>query len=236
MKTRWLHLLLSFVFSSACFGEVPEVVKNTLNQVIPGVSAKHIKPAPLPGWYQGQVGSRLLYVNADGTYLLDGQIFDLRNQENLTENALNSVRQELLASVDESTMIIFKAREERYQVTVFTDIDCGYCRKLHNTMKDYHDRGISVRYLAYPRAGIGSRTAKVMESAWCAEDRANALTQAKRGQKIEQLECKNPVEQHYELGNAMGVNGTPAILLDSGKMVPGFVDARRLIKVLEQES
>ncbi|RLA03352.1 MAG: DsbC family protein, partial [Gammaproteobacteria bacterium] len=140
MNNRWLHLILLFSVSVACRAEIPDVVKDALNHVIPGVAAKNIKPAPMPNWYQGRVGSRLLYVTADGEYLIDGQVFDLKNHENLTENALNDVRKEQLVAIDESTMVIFEAPDERYRVTVFTDVDCGYCRKLHNNMAEYNQR------------------------------------------------------------------------------------------------
>ena len=234
MTTWWTRLALLSMVSFACQGGVPVVVESTFDQLIPGVEAKNIIAAPLPGWYQGQIGSRLFYVSADARFLLDGQIFDLNSQQNLTEAALNGVRQELLRGVDESTMVVFKAPKERYQITVFTDVDCGYCRKLHNSMAAYHDRGISVRYLAYPRAGMGSKTAQIMQSAWCADDRAGALTLAKQGLPIESIDCTNPVAQHYQLGNDLGVNGTPAILFDSGQLVPGFMAAPQLLKMLEK--
>lgn len=231
---RWSYLWLAFVISCSSHAEVPELVQTTFNRLVPGVAAINIEAAPIEGWYQGQVGSRLLYVNADASRLLDGQIFDLNSRENLTENALNSVRQQLMAAVDESSMIIFRAPEERYQVSVFTDVDCGYCRKLHNSMARYHQRGISVRYLAFPRAGMGSKTAKIMQSVWCSDDRGDALSRAKQGEKLTSGQCDDPVEEHYHLGNAVGVNGTPAIVFESGRLVPGFVDADQLMQMLDQ--
>ncbi len=229
-----LMIVLVATTSRAQSTRIPAAVASTFNNLIPGVEAKKIKPAPVPGWYQGQVGSRIFYVNTDASFLLDGQIFDLKSQENLTDNALNEVRRELLAGVDEASMVIFKAPKQRYQITVFTDIDCGYCRKLHQSMAAYHRQGITVRYLAFPRAGMGSHTADVMAAVWCAKDRAKALTQAKQGKELAQRDCKNPVAEHYQLGNAMGVNGTPAIVFDSGKLIPGFVEAAQLRKMLAQ--
>ena len=234
MTTRRCSLLLLIMFTLPSMAEVPLAVKRVFNQLVPGEMGKNIAEAPLPGWFQGQVGSRIFYVDSTGEFLLDGQVFNLKTRTNLTNVALNSFRQELLTGVDEASMVLFKAPDERYRVSVFTDFDCGYCRKLHNHMADYHRLGISVQYLAYPRSGIGTRTARIMESAWCAEDPVKALTRAKQGKKIDQLECTNPVIDHYRLGNALGVKGTPAILLESGQLVPGFVEAPQLLQMLEQ--
>lgn len=234
MTIRWFSLLLLLAFTLPCKGEVPLAVKRVFSQLVPGEIGKNITEAPLPGWFQGQVGSRLFYVDSTGEFLLDGQVFNLKTRTNLTAIALNTFRQELLSGVDEASMVLFKAPDERYRVSVFTDVDCGYCRKLHNSMADYHRLGISVQYLAYPRAGMGTPTARIMESAWCADDPVKALTRAKQGKKIKQLECTNPIIDHYRLGNALGVKGTPAILLESGHLVPGFVEAPQLLQMLEQ--
>ena len=233
MIIRWLFVPLFFLVSLVSHGQVPVVIETTFNHLIPGVPAENIKEAPMPGWYQGQVGTRIFYLNAGATHLLDGQVFDIESRENLTENALNGARKQLLATLDPSSMVVFKAPNERHQITVFTDVDCGYCRKLHNSMADYHQRGITVRYLAYPRAGIGSKTGKIMQAAWCADDPKAALSSAKRGETIDSTDCDNPVAKHYQVGNAIGVNGTPAILFDSGKLVPGFVKAEQLLEMLE---
>ncbi|MDF1817289.1 MAG: DsbC family protein [Immundisolibacteraceae bacterium] len=234
MVIRWSLVPLFCLVSVVCYGQIPVAVESTFNRLIPGVLAKNIKQAPMSGWYQGQVGSRIFYLNETATYLLDGHVFDVKNRENLTENALKGARRQLMATLDVSSMVVFEAPDERHQITVFTDVDCGYCRKLHNTLPDYHKRGITVRYLAYPRAGVNSKTGKIMQSAWCAENPGEALTDAKQGQRIDDVECENPVAEHYQVGNAIGVNGTPAILFDSGQLVPGFVKAGQLLKMLNE--
>ena len=227
--------MLCMMSSSLQADEIPWLVKERLNKTLEGYQASEIKLAPIPGWYQGQVGPRLLYISGDGRFLMDGQLIDLSARQNLTENALMQFRKGIIDGIDESTMISFQAPDERHVITVFTDIDCGYCRKLHAAMDNYHKLGISVRYLAYPRAGIGSGSYRLMESAWCAEDQAEALTNAKRGKQIDTLKCDSPVASHYQIGHDLGVTGTPAILLESGKLVPGFVDAKRLYELLERE-
>ena len=242
MKSRFdqtmnkiLLIGLLLMSSGITASEVPALVKQRLNQTVDGYQATHIKQAPMPGWFQGQVGPRLFYISSDGRFLMEGHLFDWTTQQNLTAEALKQYRRGVIEGIDESSMITFKAPEERYVISVFTDIDCGYCRKLHANMGQYHKRGISVRYLAFPRAGIGSASYREMVSAWCADDPAAALTDAKQGQQIDALDCDSPVASHYQIGHDLGVNGTPALLLESGRMVPGFVDAPRLLELLEKE-
>ncbi|MBL4623389.1 MAG: thioredoxin fold domain-containing protein [Immundisolibacteraceae bacterium] len=234
-KTILVTAMLCMLSGILNADEIPWLVKDRLNKSLEGYQATEITLAPIPGWYQGQVGPRLLYISADGRFLMDGQLIDLAARENLTENALMQFRRGVIDGVDQSSMITFNAPEQRHVITVFTDIDCGYCRKLHSAMDDYHKFGISVRYLAYPRAGIGSGSYRLMESAWCADDKASALTNAKRGKQIDSLTCDSPVASHYQIGHDLGVTGTPAILLESGKMLPGFVDAERLYELLERQ-
>ena len=228
-------LVLLLAGGSSQADEIPWLVKQRLNATIEGYEATAIKQAPVPGWFQGQLGSRLLYISADARFLMDGQLIDLTTRQNLTQDTLKEYRKGVLDGIEEETMIVYAAPDQRHVITVFTDIDCGYCRKLHAAMDDYHKLGISVRYLAYPRAGIGSSSYRLLESAWCVDDQAMALTRAKQGQQIDALECDSPVASHYQIGHDLGVTGTPAILLDSGRMVPGFVDAPRLNELLKRE-
>ena len=228
-----LILLIASGISQA--DEIPWLVKERLNSTFEGYQAASIKKAPIPGWYQGQVGPRLLYISGDGKLLMDGQLIDLSTRQNLTENALKEYRKGVIAAVPEESMIVFEAPDQRHVISVFTDIDCGYCRKLHANMADYHKLGISVRYLAYPRAGIGSGSYRLMKSAWCADDQAAALTKAKQGGQIDTLDCDSPVASHYQIGHDLGISGTPAILFESGRIVPGFMDAPRLYELLRRE-
>ncbi|HAC35162.1 MAG TPA: disulfide bond formation protein DsbC [Gammaproteobacteria bacterium] len=207
---------------------IPDKVSGALHSISAEHSPQSIAPAPVSGWYQGRVGSRLFYVDESGRYLFNGELVDLVKRESLTEAALNRWRLEQIGQISEQSMVVFPAPRPKHTITVFTDVDCGYCRKLHNEISAYHNAGISVRYLAYPRAGLGSDSYQLMQSVWCASDRAAALTQAKQGKKVKQQTCENPIEQHFQLGNQLGINGTPAILLESGALIPGYVPAMEL--------
>ncbi|HID82723.1 MAG TPA: DsbC family protein [Chromatiales bacterium] len=209
--------------------------KAKLAKIIPGRVPSSIKPTPLPGLYEVSYGVRIFYVSEDADYLLDGELLDLQSHTNLTQDAQARTRKAIMDKVPVDSMISFPAKGKRkHIITVFTDIDCPYCRKLHNEMDQYNDLGIEVRYMLFPRAGVGSPSFKTAVSTWCAKDNRTALTKAKNGEKIESLECKNPVADQYKVGQEIGVNGTPAIVLESGEIVPGYRPAKDIAAMLDQ--
>ena len=212
----------------------PEL-KQSLEKLF-GRQPDSVSQAPIPGLLEVLYGTDLVYVTDNGKYLMHGQIYDLNSRTNITDERLSGVRLKALNAVDESSMIVYKANgKEKYVITVFTDIDCPYCRKLHEGMKQMNDLGITVRYLAFPRAGIGSRGYNDAESVWCAADRNKAMDDAKLHGKIVAKTCDNsPVKAQYELGKKVGVTGTPAIFLSNGHMMPGYMPPQRLAAVLDK--
>ncbi len=160
----------------------------------------------------------------------------LDSRINLTEQRRVSLRKDALAKLDEKDMIIFGPQKAKYTITVFTDIDCGYCRKMHAEMEKYNDLGIRVRYLSFPRGGIGSKSYDDAVNVWCAADRQKAMTKAKQGQEIPTKTCANPVKAEFELGQQLGVQGTPSIFLESGQNLPGYLPPEKLIQVLDENS
>ena len=201
-----------------------------------GLEIERIKETPVPGLYEVLLsGNRTLYISADGNYFLVGDMYEVSSEGivNLPELARQEKRKELMAKVDATSMISFKpASGLLATVSVFTDVDCTYCRKLHREMREYHKKGIEVRYLAYPRAGIGSESYKKTVSAWCSSDPQRAITTLKRGDNIPSRTCPNPVAAQYELGDRVGVTGTPSIVLSDGRMLPGYLSAEKLAEEL----
>ncbi len=198
-----------------------------------GVTVKQINPSPVTGLKELITNKGVLYASPDGQYLMQGTLIDLNNRNNLTEQALNGVRVEGLKEYEES-MIVYKAPNEKHSITVFTDISCGYCRKLHRELDDLLDAGITVKYLAFPRGGLqGSGYADLM-NVWCARDQQEALTEAKSGTSTKVVAgCSAPVAEHYQLGQSFGISGTPAIILEDGTMIPGYQPAAALKASLE---
>ena len=176
-----------------------------------------------------------LYTVEDGRFLLTGDLYEVSENEivNLTEMQRNGERLAAIEALNPDDIISFAPTGETKKVVyAFTDIDCGYCRKLHDEIQDYTDLGIEIRYLAFPRAGVGSASFQKYVSAFCAADNKQSLTDAKAGREIPSLHCENPVAAQYKLGRMLGVSGTPSLILDSGQMVPGYVPAADLARQL----
>lgn len=215
--------------------EAGDKIRNRLEGLLQGHKVESIQPSPLAGFHEVVVDGELLYVSADARFLIQGDIFDLDNGvKNLTEARTGELRKNAMAAIGDDQVIAFGPEDAAHTITVFTDIDCGYCRKLHSEMVQYNEKGIRIRYMFFPRSGPGSESFQKAIWVWCADDRQKAMTAAKSGEDIEQRECDNPVLDHYSLGRQLGVSGTPALVLESGRMVPGYIPAERLKTMLDE--
>ncbi|WP_420467826.1 DsbC family protein [Panacagrimonas sp.] len=212
-------------------------LKARLQVNLPTVQIDEVRPTPIEGLYEIQAGFNFGYVSLDGRYLIDGDLNDLASGERLTENRRRSARATLVngMAADQTIEYAPAKGEPKYTVTVFTDIDCGYCRKLHQHIKEYNDDGIAVRYVFFPRSGPETASFFKAEKVWCAADRKAALTEAKLGSGFEgPKECKNPVMDHLRLAAELGLRGTPAIVLPDGELIPGYQEPAQLLRVLAE--
>ena len=203
-------------------------IEKKIRKLVPGASSIAISETPLNDLYQVQVGNEIYYATADAKYLIIGRIIDMDTRVNITDQAKSSIRKNLLVGLDASEQIKFSPAEPEYELLVFTDIDCGYCRKLHNQIDDYMAEGIAINYVAFPRAGLNSHSFEKFVSVWCADDQQAALTLAKNGDEPVPLQCDNPVGEQYELGRSLGVTGTPALVTNDGTLIPGYVPPAQL--------
>jgi thiol:disulfide interchange protein DsbC len=227
-----------------CFGAVPafaqggdKLTPEQLAERLNGVEAGDISESPIPGVYQVAVGSNVAYVTQDGRYILDGEIIDIETSENLTEHTRAKARVNILSNVDRKDMIVFTppSGEVKHTVTIFTDIDCGYCRQFHREIDKVTSLGIEVHYLFYPRTGPNTESWDKADKVWCANDRNNALTRAKLGGAIPDDSCsETPIEAHFALGRAVGVRGTPAVFAENGELLGGYLPPAQLAERLEQ--
>ncbi len=198
------------------------------------VDVQTLTPSAITGLYEAITDRGVLYISKDGSKLLHGNIYDLNNgMKNLTEAALAGPRLTKIKPF-ENNMLVYKAKNEKHVVTVFTDVTCGYCRKLHNQMTEYNDLGITVRYLAFPRQGAVSKNARDMEAIWCAADQLKAMDDAQSGKSISGTKrCDAKIAEQYNLGQSLGINGTPAIILEDGSLIPGYQPPQELFNALE---
>lgn len=212
-------------------------VRSKISSMFESVDPENINRSPVDGWFTIQQGSIIAYVSSDGRYLLQGDLIDLDLQVNLSEQSRSTARRDLIATVGNDEAILFSPVEIKHSVTVFTDVDCTYCRKLHGQIDEYLDQGIQVRYLLYPRNGPASESWSTSEDVWCAKDRSRALTAAKLDRKFETSECDaSMISEHYDVGRDIGLSGTPAIVLDDGTMISGYLTPAQLSMRLEQDA
>ncbi|MTJ02959.1 thioredoxin fold domain-containing protein [Idiomarina piscisalsi] len=201
-----------------------------------GIEIISTEPGEIDGYVRAVTNQGIFYVSEDGKRLISGSVFDITKPgyENLTEKGNGAVRKEMLADfVDD--MIVYKADDEKYKVTVFTDTTCGYCQRLHENLDSYLSAGITVQYLAFPRGGLDSKGGQELQAVWCADDKKAAISAFKDEESYRgNSSCNNPVEAHYALGKSFGVTGTPAIILPDGRLIPGAVPARRLLSELRK--
>lgn len=231
---RFLIVALLGLSSSVQGAGVPDVIARQLQKSFPEVRSEQISPSPIPGLYELRVGPQIAYVSADGRYLVRGDIIDVMSDANVSEERRAGARLAAIDDIGEARMIVFTPRQVKHTISVFTDVDCGYCRKLHRQINDYLAQGIRVRYLFFPRSGPNTEGWTKAEKVWCSADRADALTRSKRGESLNARACSpNPVRQQYELGLTFGVTGTPAIITDTGELLPGYVPPAELAEYLD---
>jgi thiol:disulfide interchange protein DsbC len=210
------------------------VVEERIRSLAPNAQSIAISETPIEGILMVQINGDIVYATADGKFLIQGRVVNMETREDLTESAKSEVRRELIAGVDTTKQIAFAPENPDYELMVFTDIDCGYCRKLHAQMEEYNENGISVRYMAFPRAGIGSKSYEKAVSVWCADNQQEAMTAAKLGSDPDPAQCDNPIAEQYQLGQALGVTGTPALLTADGTLIPGYVPPEQLRERLDK--
>jgi len=221
-----------------------ENVKQQIEKNIPNITIDSVTKSRMPGIYEVLTSGQILYVSEDAKYLISGKLFSIENGiKDLTEESMQRVdmkmapmRRDKVSAVRSEDMIIFKAPEEKHRITVFTDVDCAYCRKLHKEMDNYNKLGITVQYMGFPRAGLGSPSHKKLQTVWCAKDPVAAMNKAKLERAFGTDTCEDPLASHMNLVRQFGLNGTPAIILKSGRYLPGYLEADQLLAILEQDN
>ena len=229
-----LVCLLALLASMPVLAQDYEAVRERLSSLTNSDLDPVIAETPINGLLQVRLGSEVIYMTDDARFLVQGRVLDLDTRVDLTDQAKSDLRRELIASIEDESTISFGPDDAVHELMVFTDVDCGFCRKLHHEMAQYSEAGIRIHYLAFPRAGAGSQTFNKMQSVWCADDPNEAMDIAKDGDTPLPLTCDSPVQAQYELGQTMGVTGTPAILTMNGDLIPGYVPADDLRSRLEQ--
>lgn len=228
--------LLSFQVLAAKPADELKTIQSNLTQYFPTLTIDKIEPSPVPGLYQIMAGGSVIYMSANGRYAISGDVIDLeKQQENLTEGVRKQARMAGLKTLGSKQMIAYPAKDSQYTISIFTDVDCGYCRKLQGDIKKINDLGISVQYLPFPRSGPQSPSAEKMVRIWCAKDKQQALNMASADQAFEGKVCEDhDILKAFQYGLMIGVTGTPSILFEDGTLVPGYLPPEKIKEVAEQ--
>jgi thiol:disulfide interchange protein DsbC len=213
---------------------VKQKLTEKVKTMFPDTEVTSVEPSQIKGLYEVLLGADVLYLTEDGQFALKGDLWDLGARRNLSEERRGESRIKAIKSVKKEDMIEFAPADTKHVVYVFTDVDCTYCRKFHTEVGTLNKAGVAVRYLAFPRAGVGTESFAKSVSVWCSKDRKAALTEAKSGKDIPAATCENPVKREFDLGQSMGVRGTPTLYLENGQELGGYVPAEQLIQYVTQ--
>ena len=238
MKKLLLSSAIFLGLSSAAFADAN---LQHFNNLIQGVTIEKVQASEIDGLYEVFVKESLypIFLSKDGKYMLEGNAIDLVKGVNMSESYVNAKNKDKIKTLDEKDMVIYKAPNEKYVVTVFTTTDCPFCRRLHEQRDQYLAEGITIRYLGFPFRGLSSQGYSDLVSIWCSDDRQAALdgavkfAEGKGGAAPKAVSCKNPIQDQYQLGIDMGVSGTPAIVMPDGSIIAGYLPAKDLLKRLE---
>ena len=232
-----IFLILLFAMATAVAAG-PAFDRAALAAKLPGVKPADIQPSPIPGVAQVSIGPQVYYVTDDGRYLISGDIIDIAQHRNLTEAGRAKARLAAIDALGEDKMIIYAPQNKPlYTISVFTDVDCEFCRRLHKDIPTLNKMGIEIRYMFFPRAGVGSSSWQKAIDVWCSPDRRKALTEAKAGEPMKARQCgKTPIAEEYRLGERIGVNGTPTIVTENGDIIPGYLPPQVLKLQLERDA
>ncbi len=214
----------------------PDEIRAKVEQMLSGYAVDDVRKAPMAGFYEVTLGTRLLYISTDGKYMLLGDVIDADGRTNLTDARRSELVADRIEHVAADTMIVIGPKDPKHHVTVFTDVDCPYCAKFHRDVPALNEAGVQVRYLLFPRAPEGTRSYQRAVAVWCSDDPIKTIGIAKAGGDVAMRDCPNPVAQSVALGHEIGVTGTPAIVLDDGRLLPGYVPAPRLLMELGMDA
>ena len=210
-----------------------DAVRERLEASLPGMRATSVDATPVPGLFEAVIDGTIYYVDASGQYLVDGSLVRLSTRENLTEARMGTLHMAALRDAGVPVLTYRPDEPTGRSISVFTDISCGYCRKLHADIDTLLDAGIAVDYFLFPRAGLGSEGHAALESVWCNADPQAAMTTAKAGGRVPDASCENPIEAHVALAQEVGLRGTPLIYTDAGERIPGYREPAALVEMIE---
>ncbi len=232
---RLISLLLLFSTGVVKAADDVATIRAALAKSFPSAKVTDIKQSPVAGVYEATANQQQIFISADGKYIFTGDLIDVNTRTNLSDQKRERAVVNGINKLSEDKMLVIGPKNPKHVVTVFTDVDCPYCARFHKEVPALNQAGIQVRYIFFPRAGLGSESYRRAVSVWCAKDRIAAIGLAKSGGNLEAKTCDNPIAEHYQLAQNLGIQGTPALILDTGNVIPGYVPADKLIAAFDKK-
>ena len=227
-----IYIILSiFLISCSASYEVDDAEK-AFTEKYPNLKIESIKKVD-SSFFEIIIKDQILYLTADLKHLLAGNIIDLKTGNNLTEARVKKHRSSVLKNILDADTIIYKPKETSHVITVFTDISCPYCKKLHNEIDKLLENNIEVRYVLFSRNGKNDVAYRDMVSIWCSTNKKELIEKAFNDDFLSSKNCENPLDKNYQLGYELRVNGTPMIFTEDGAVIPGYLPYKRIIEILK---
>ncbi len=236
MEMRWVNGMVALLAltGSVAWADAEKTATAAIKTLVPDAMVDGVQQAPVAGFQEVIINGNVIYVSDDGKYLMQGMLYDIEKRKDLTEARKAGLRGGFMKASPVAERIVFPAKNKKHTVTVFTDIDCGFCRRMHQEIEQYTSQGIEIQYLMFPRAGAGSDSFRKSVAVWCDKDQLKAMTIAKNGEDPGNATCTNPIEAQFQLGQKVGVTGTPTLIFEDGSIQPGYLTAEQLLQRLEQ--
>jgi len=220
MFKKLFSIALLAIASFAHADDSEKAVRGAMHSLLPNASVDQVVKSELPGFYEVVVSGQIVYVSADGKYLLQGNLYNVPAKKDLTASRVAATRAQAVEKLPASKKIVFAPEHPKHTVTVFTDVDCPYCRQFHKQIAEFNNAGIAVNYVLFP-LDIHPGADKKASALWCAADRNAAYTAAMGGHDPGTATCTNPIAETKALAISLGINATPTVLAEDGTTVDG---------------
>ena len=228
-----LQLIVLMCFCTSIWADKATILKS-LDKHMSVKKPEYVGETPLPGLYEVIVGTKVVYMSKDGRYLMNGDLLDLQESKNLSNERRKYMRVLLFNKTGEDKMLIYTPKIVKYTITIFTDVNNLLSRRLHSHIQEFLAMGIKIRYIFYPTGGSNSASYKNAVSIWCSRDRNGTMTLAQSGAVIKKGSCQTPIEEHIALGKALAITKLPTLFLQSGEIIPSYVTPGKLKIMLKK--
>jgi thiol:disulfide interchange protein DsbC len=235
MQLKKLYLaaaaLIACSASSAQVSISPEAVLQKLKTTFVNTPFTEVRATPISGIYEVLMGKDIAYTDATGRYFMFGNVMDMQTQRNLTQERRSEINKVDVSTLKLGDAIKTVKGDGKRVLYVFSDPECGYCKRLEPTLQQLNN--VTIYTFLFPI--LGEKSNKSAKSVWCAADRNKAWGDYMlRSGPLLQAECETPIQRNVALGTSLGITGTPTLISGSGRMQPGAIPLEKIEELLAE--